>query len=165
MLRIKRPTPWASNSAARGKETERNPLPPASSTRAERAAITGSSGRGNGMRSIVTNVQVLPGTSIPCQSETVPSKLASGDSLNLRTNSATESPFRATISGRSLRPLNLTVKYSSARSTPRQEENNESVRPPAASIKSPSSSNASSAIPLDDGAGKCDGQYKIPCLL
>ena len=58
--RIKRPVPWASNNAARGRETCIKPLPPAASACEARALITGSSGRGNGMRSMAPRCNCSP---------------------------------------------------------------------------------------------------------
>ena len=68
------------------------PLPPVLSTCAARAAITGSSGRGNGMRSIATKIQDLPGTSTPCQSEMVPNKIEVSSAANFSTSGPTASP-------------------------------------------------------------------------
>ena len=48
------------------------PLPPVSATACARAEDSGSSGRGNGTRSMTTSWQAGPGTSTPCQSERVP---------------------------------------------------------------------------------------------
>ena len=45
-----------------------NPFPPASATDRCRATVSGSSGRGKGMRSMMTSWQVVPGTSTPCHS-------------------------------------------------------------------------------------------------
>ena len=45
------------------------PLPPARSAARDRADISGSSGRGNGIRSMITSWQVSPGTSRPCHND------------------------------------------------------------------------------------------------
>ncbi|CAB4613061.1 unannotated protein [freshwater metagenome] len=55
-------------------------------------------------------------------------------------------------------------RYSSAISTPRQEEKSASVRPPAASISSASSVSASLLGPSRPGSGICFGRYNAPCL-
>ena len=55
-----------------------NPLPPAWSTARWRADISGSSGRGNGIRSMITSWQVSPGTSSPCHRLSVPNRLVCG---------------------------------------------------------------------------------------
>src|SRR5690606_36886975 len=57
---IKRPTPWARSSAAWVAATCMKPLPPALSAAFWRADISGSSGRGKGIRSISTSWQVSP---------------------------------------------------------------------------------------------------------
>ena len=49
--------------------------PPAWSAARWRALISGSSGRGNGMRSMITSWQVSPGTSSPCHSPSVPNRI------------------------------------------------------------------------------------------
>jgi hypothetical protein len=92
MLRIKRPVPCANNKAARGTETCINPLPPDASAKEERADITGSSGRGNGMRSMATKMHELPGTSTPCHKDIVPSKIDVSSFANRSTNGPTASP-------------------------------------------------------------------------
>ena len=66
----------------------------AASASAALADKTGSSGRGNGMRSMATNVQEGPGTSIPCHNEIVPSKIERSSLANFSTNGPTESPLR-----------------------------------------------------------------------
>ena len=128
---IKRPVPWARSRAALGNEICIKPEPPAASACAALAANTGSSGRGNGIRSIATNVQEGPGTSIPCHSEIVPNKIDFSSFANFSTNGATESPLRWVIIG-SFKSDKTFLKYSSAASTPRQDENSAKVLPPAA---------------------------------
>ena len=63
-VRMSRPAPWASSVAARGTSMMTNAWSPA---RSRRAWSSGSSGRGNGRRSIVTSDSDGPGTSMPCQ--------------------------------------------------------------------------------------------------
>ena len=92
ILRIKRPAPCASSSAARGTETCINPEPPDASASDDRADMTGSSGRGNGMRSIATKMQEFPGTSTPCQSDMVPSKIEVSSLAKRSTKGPTASP-------------------------------------------------------------------------
>ena len=77
---INLPVPCANKSAALGNETSIKPEPPASSTSFARAEITGSSGLGNGIRSIATRVQDGPGTSTPCQRLKVPRRIEVGSS-------------------------------------------------------------------------------------
>ena len=59
---------------------------------------------------------------------------------------------------------NTLRKCASAASTPRQELKRANVRPPAASINSPSSSRTSWLKPSRPGSGKCFGKYKTPWL-
>ena len=61
VVRISRPAPCASSSAAWVAATCMKPLPPAWSAARCRADISGSSGRGNGIRSMITSWQVSPG--------------------------------------------------------------------------------------------------------
>src|SRR5680860_110846 len=63
--RTSRPEPWASRSGAGGAETAMKPLPPIRAIACERAEDSGSSGRGKGMRSMMTSWQAEPGTSTP----------------------------------------------------------------------------------------------------
>ena len=160
-LRIKRPVPCANNRAARGKETCIKPLPPAASAKDARADITGSSGRGNGMRSIATKIQELPGTSTPCQSDIVPSKIEVSSFAKRSTSGPTASPRFCVIIviGNS---FNTSRRCASAASTPRHELKSASVRPPAASINSPSSVRTSLLGPSRPGSGRCFGIYKTP---
>ena len=138
-----------------------NPLPPASSASAARAAITGSSGLGNGIRSITTNVQDGPGTSMPCQREIVPSNIERGSAANRSTSGPTESPRRWVMMG-SFNSFKTLRRCSSAISTPRHELKRARVRPPAASANSPSSVSASLLGPSRPGSGICFGRYNIP---
>ncbi len=69
--RMRRPAPWASASAAAGRSTSENPLPPLRSTASRRACSSGSSGRPNGSRSMTTSRHARPGTSRPCQNARV----------------------------------------------------------------------------------------------
>ena len=86
--RMSRPAPWASKSAAWPAATVINPLPPAYSTALLRAAMSGSSGRGNGIRSITTRRQVSPGMSTPCHNDTVPNRQVRASAMNRRVRSA-----------------------------------------------------------------------------
>ena len=133
------------------------PLPPAASASAARALITGSSGLGNGIRSIATSVQDGPGTSIPCQSEIVPSRIDFGSFANRSTSVPTLSPRFWVMIGISSSAKTFR-KYSSAISTPRQDEKSARVRPPAASINSASSVRASLLGPSRPGSGICFGR-------
>ena len=63
------------------------PLPPASATARCRATVSGSSGRGNGIRSMITSWQVAPGTSTPCHSDSVPNRLVASSATNRRVSS------------------------------------------------------------------------------
>ena len=60
------------------------PLPPAWATALARATTSGSSGRGNGIRSMTTSWQEAPGTSTPCHSDSVPNRQASGSAAKRR---------------------------------------------------------------------------------
>ncbi len=62
------------------------PLPPRAATARCRAPSSGSSGRGNGMRSINTNDSDGPGTSTPCHSDRVPNSDVCGSALNCSTS-------------------------------------------------------------------------------
>ena len=158
---MSRPVPCAKSSAARGRETCIKPLPPAASACAARADITGSSGRGKGIRSIATRMQLLPGTSTPCHNDIVPSKIEVSSFANRSTSGPTESPrFCVKIfMGSSAKTLRRCI---SAASTPRHDEKSASVLPPAASINSPNSVNASMLGPSRPGSGKCLGIYRTP---
>ena len=79
------PAPWANRSAAWVAETAMNPLPPIRAMAWARADASGSSGRGKGMRSMITSWQELPGTSTPCHSERVPNRQVRGSRANCRT--------------------------------------------------------------------------------
>ena len=159
--RINRPVPCANNNAARGSETCINPLPPAASACDARAAMTGSSGRGNGMRSIATKIQLLPGTSTPCHKDIVPNRTEVSSLAKRETNGPTASPRFCVmiLIGSSAKTFR---RCASAASTPRHEENSANVRPPAASINSPNSVKTSILGPSRPGSGKCFGIYKTP---
>ncbi|SKW73067.1 Uncharacterised protein [Mycobacteroides abscessus subsp. abscessus] len=62
-----------------------NPLPPRELIARCRAARSGSSGRGNGIRSMMTSDSEGPGTSTPCHSERVPNSEVCGSALNCST--------------------------------------------------------------------------------
>ena len=156
-LRIRRPVPCANNKAARGIETCIKPLPPAASACDDLAAITGSSGRGNGIRSIATRMHELPGTSTPCQSDIVPSKIDVSSFANRSTSGPTASPrfWVMIVIGSS---FNTSRRCASAASTPRHELKRANVRPPAASISSPSYVSTSLLGPSRPGSGRCLGR-------
>ena len=56
------------------------------------ADMAGSSGRGNGIRSIATKTQEFPGTSTPCQSDIVPSRIEVSSFAKRSTSGPTASP-------------------------------------------------------------------------
>ena len=74
LVRSSRPAPWASSSAAWDAATCMNPLPPRPPTARCRAEASGSSGRGNGIRSMTTSRSDGPGTSTPCHRDSVPNR-------------------------------------------------------------------------------------------
>ncbi len=124
------------------------PLPPASLTACARADISGSSGRGNGMRSITTSWQDSPGTSTPCHSDSVPNRQVAGSAANCATSAAVRSsPWQST--GRSSRER----ISSAAACAARIDENSPSVRPPAASTSAASSSIDAGDAPSRPGGG------------
>ena len=159
--RIKRPVPCANIKAARGIEICIKPLPPPASTSAARADITGSSGRGKGMRSIATKMHAGPGTSTPCHKLKVPRRIDVSSLAKRSTSGPTASPRFCVmiLMGNSARTFR---RCRSAASTPRHEENKARVRPPAASMSSPSSVSASTLGPSRPGSGRCLGRYNIP---
>ena len=61
------------------------PLPPAAVTASMRAWATGSSGRGKGIRSIMTSLQVCPGTSTPCHRLRLPTRQESSSRVKAST--------------------------------------------------------------------------------
>src|SRR5579872_1917441 len=96
IVRSRRPAPWASSSAACDAATVMKPLPPRDSTARWRAEDSGSSGRGNGIRSMTTSCSALPGTSTPCHSDSVPKRQVSSDAANSLTSCAvTSSPWHS----------------------------------------------------------------------
>src|SRR4029079_18987280 len=66
-VRIRRPNPCLSASAARGSWKSPNGSPPSSRMRSMRAAVSGSSGTANGIRSMTTSDNASPRTSTPSQ--------------------------------------------------------------------------------------------------
>ena len=82
------PAPCASSSAAWLAATAMNPLPPRAVTARCRAVRSGSSGRGNGIRSMITSDNDGPGTSTPCHSDSVPNNDVSGSAANCSTRAA-----------------------------------------------------------------------------
>ena len=115
------------------------------------------------MRSIVTSTQELPGTSTPCQSDIVPRRTDVSSFAKRSTSGPTASPrFCVMIFIGS--SANTFRRCRSAASTPRHELKSASVRPPAASINSPSSSNTSGCTPSRPGSGRCFGKYRTPWL-
>ena len=130
--RMRRPAPWASSVAARGRSM--SPKAPAPA-RSRRACSRGSSGRGNGMRSMVTRLSEAPGTSTPCQKPMVAKRHVASSAANC----SSRRPFgrsRCVRIGTSSRSW----RAAAASSSTRKLVNRASVRPPAASIRSPSSS-------------------------
>jgi para-nitrobenzyl esterase len=89
--RSSRPAPWASSRAACEADTSMNPLPPRASAARVLADESGSSGRGNGIRSMITSRSDGPGTSTPCQSESVPNRQVGSSSANSLTSCMVES--------------------------------------------------------------------------
>ncbi len=61
------------------------PLPPIREIASVRAEDRGSSGRGNGMRSMMTSWQAEPGTSTPCHNDRVPKRHVVAVDANSRT--------------------------------------------------------------------------------
>jgi hypothetical protein len=134
-----------------------NPLPPRESAARVLAEASGSSGRGNGMRSMTTSRSEGPGTSTPCQSDSVPNRHVSSDSANSLTSCMVESsPWQSSGKG------SLSRRAAAAALAARIEENSPSVRPPAASISSCSSSRYSGGRPSRPGSGRCLATYKMP---
>jgi hypothetical protein len=80
--RVPQPSPSRLRAPARGRRRR-------SSTSAGgwRADMSGSSGQGNGIRSMITSWQVSPGTSRPCQRLSVPKRLVCASPTNWRASS------------------------------------------------------------------------------
>ena len=123
-----------------------------------RADSNGSSGRGNGIRSITTSERVEPGTSIPWKSPAVANRHVSALSANAFT-SAGLGRSRWVRIGNDTRPRSA----SAASSIDRQLVNRASVRPPAAVISASSSSWTAARKPSEFGFGRCSAQYSIEC--
>ena len=101
------------------------PLPPARSAARCRADISGSSGRGKGIRSMITSWQVSPGTSRPCHRLSVPNRQVWGSSTNWRASSGScASPWASVV-----RCGSRSRTAAAAASAARREENSPSVRP------------------------------------
>ena len=133
------------------------PFRPSASAASFRACSNGSSGRGKGIRSITTREHELPGTSTPCHSDNVPNRQEFSSLANLSTNTPVESsPWQKISKGNRARIASV------ACTAARREENNPSVRPPAAVIKLASSSKNSSDRPSRPGWGRWRVEYKIP---
>ena len=127
-----------------------NPLPPRASAARVRAEASGSSGRGKGMRSMITSRSDGPGTSTPCQRESVPNRQVSSDSANSFTSCMVESsPWQSSGYGSDSR------SSAAAALAARIEENRPSVRPPAALISSHISCRYSGGSPSRPGIGRC----------
>ena len=153
--RISRPAPWARRSAAWVAETAMNPLPPIRAMAWDRAEASGSSGRGNGMRSMMTSWQDDPGTSTPCHSESVPNRHTRGSRANCLTSVLIwSSPWQRNAISPSL-SANRSRIASVASLAARIEENSPSVRPPAARTSASISSRVSPARPSRPGGGRC----------
>ncbi len=126
------------------------PLRPASLAASERADNSGSSGRGNGIRSMTTSDNAGPGTSTPCHRVKVPNRHEFSEAANFSTRlPMASSPWHITSKGRRLRIS------SAAASAPRREENRPNVRPPAALISSAISSMTFGSVPSRPGLGRC----------
>ncbi len=133
------------------------PLPPLAATCRCLAEVSGSSGRGNGTRSMMTSRSEGPGTSTPCHSDSVPNRQVGSSSANCLTSSIVESsPWHS--SGTSSRSRSASVAALAARI----EENRPSVRPPAASISSAISSRYCCGSPSRPGWGRCLATYRMP---
>ena len=127
-----------------------NPFPPVAATWRWRAEASGSSGRGNGIRSMMTSDSDGPGTSTPCQRESVPNRHVAGSAANRLTSCpVVSSPWQST--GTSSRSRSASAAALAARI----EENRPSVRPPAASISSAISVRYASGSPSRPGWGRC----------
>ena len=149
--RISRPTPCASRTAAIGTLTAANPEPPAASTAADRAAASGSSGRGNGSRSMTTSWHASPGHVDALPQRHDADQAASPGRRGTRGSAAATTPRPAAgSSGRS-----VARSTSAARSAARREENSPRVRPPSALTSATSSSAAASGRPDCVGRGRC----------
>ena len=126
------------------------PLPPASATAFWRASVSGSSGRGKGMRSMITSWQVAPGTSTPCHSDSVPKRLVASSAVKRRVSSEScASPWQRIVIFGSCRRT-----CTAAASAARRDENSPRVRPPAAHTSSAISSRTSLLIPSRPGVGR-----------
>ena len=134
IVRSSLPAPWASSSAACAAATDMKPFPPRAATARCRAEASGSSGRGNGMRSITTSCSDRPGTSTPCQSDRVPNRQLASSKMNCRSSSpVASSPWHSR--GWLICPRSSSAACRAAR----MDENSPNVRPPAASMSSRSS--------------------------
>jgi hypothetical protein len=103
------------------------------------------------MRSISTSDSDGPGTSTPCQSDSVPNSEVSGSALNCSTNAEVlSSPWHSTgVDSRSR------IASAAARAA-RIDENRPRVRPPAAVISSAISVSCSAEpVPSRPGGGRC----------
>jgi hypothetical protein len=97
MVRSSRPAPCASSRAAWFADTSMKPEPPRASAARVRAEASGSSGLGNGIRSMTTSRSEGPGTSTPCQSDSVPNRQVGSSAANSFTSCMVESsPWQST---------------------------------------------------------------------
>ena len=152
VCRKSRPAPCAISSAACVAATSMNPLRPAASAASFRACSSGSSGRGNGILSIITSEQLFPGTSTPCHRVNVPNRHVFSCLANLSTSAPMlSSPWHSTLNGR--RRRNDSVACSAAR----RDENSPRVRPPAAMMSSYISDRVFSCSPSRPGNGTWRG--------
>ena len=155
--RISRPAPCASRTAAWVAETLIKPLPPAFATARVRAVISGSSGRGNGIRSITTSLQASPGTSTPCHRDMVPNRQVASSSANSFTSADIEdSPWHRM--GKST----LSRSAAAASSAARRDENRPSAAPPDAFSSASSSASCAGEVPRS-GLGRSFATYRTPC--
>ena len=131
-----------------------NPFPPIRAIASDRADASGSSGRGNGIRSMTTSWHDEPGTSTPCHSVSVPNRHVAGSLANCRTSvEIWSSPWhRIGIAVPS--EENRARSCSAALCAARVEENSPSVRPPAARTRASISSSTFGEVPSRPGAGR-----------
>ena len=154
------PAPCAISSAACVAATAMKPLPPPSSTAFCRALISGSSGRGNGIRSMTTSWQLGPGhiDALPQRERAEQAGLrVRGEVLDqLAERLLALEQDRHVRAGRAA-PRRPPGRPASRRTGP-------SVRPPAASTSSASSSSMSAAVALPAGRRQVLGDVEDALL-
>ena len=134
-------------------DTAMKPLPPIRAMACERADASGSSGRGNGMRSMMTSWHDEPGTSTPCHRVSVPKRQVRGSRANWRTSVA--DLVLALAQDRDVVAEARRASTSAAVCAARIDEKSPSVRPPAARTSASISSRVSSPAPSRPGGGRC----------